>query len=285
AHPRLKIGLIVAQSGPVAIYGEPVPKALPLLIEGLPQQQIAGYPVQLVVVDTESNSTKAVQLARRLIDRDEVHVVVGPSVSGEAIPLVPIFNQAKVPNLTFGSAEAVTSPVTPYVFGVAPYDRLGIADILENLRKRSVSKIALVHSQDGFGQGGMGIFKELAPKYGIELAVVESFSPQDTDITPQFMHIREAKNVGAVVAWAPNPGPTILLRNAEALKLNIPFYVGYAQATNMFLDQAGKAGEGVFVSSTPIIAPEVMAPNDPRRSFMVDVARQYKERYGVEADE
>lgn len=282
---ELKIGVIVSLSGATAIYGDPVPKTLRLLIDQLPDQKIAGHAVKLIVVDSESNSTKAVQLVRRLIDRDEVDVIIGPSTSGEAIPIVPVVNQAKVPNITFGSAEPVTTPVTPYVFGVAPYDRMGIANILENLQQRGITRIALVHSQDGFGQGGMNIFKETAPKYGVELAVVESFAPQDTDMTAQLLRIREAGKVGAVVAWAPTPGPTILLRNAAGLKLGLPFYLGFAQASNAFLEQVGPAGEGAYVSSLPIIAPDVMPADDSRRPEMLALSKQYKDKYGVAADQ
>src|SRR4030095_16819250 len=141
AQQPLKIGVIVALSGPTAIYGEPVPETTRLLVEQLPDGKMNGHPVKLVVVDSESNSTKAVQLVRRLIDQEEVDVIVGPSVSGEAVPVVPIVNQAKVPNLTFGSAEAVTSPVTPYVFAVSPYDRLGIAHMLGHLQARGIKRI------------------------------------------------------------------------------------------------------------------------------------------------
>ena len=285
AQQPLKVGVIVALSGPAAIYGDPVQKTLRLLIDQLPEQKLSGHPVKLVVVDSESNSTKAVQLVRRLIDQDEVDVIVGPSVSGEAVPIVPIVNQAKVPNLTFGSAEAVTSPVTPYVFGVAPYDRMGIAHILDHLQKKGIKRIALVHSMDGFGQGGMNIFKDTVGKYGVELGAVESFSPQDSDMTPQLLRIRDVKNVGAVVVWAPTPGPTILLRNAEAMKLPMPFYLGYAQSTNAFIKQTGSAGEGVFVSCLPIVAPDAMAAEDPRRAMLLDVSDKYKAKYGVAADQ
>jgi len=282
---ELKIGVVVSLSGATAIYGEPVPKTLKLLVDQLPDQKIAGHPVKLIVVDSESNSSKSVQLVRRLIDRDEVDVIIGPSTSGEAIPIVPVVNQAKVPNITFGSAEPVTTPVTPYVFGVAPYDRFGIGHILDDLQKRGIKRIALVHSQDGFGQGGMNIFKETAPKYGVELAVIESFAPQDTDMTPQLLRIREADKIGAIVAWAPTPGPTILLRNAAALKLKLPFYLGFAQASNAFLEQVGPAGEGAFVSALPIIAPDVMPADDSRRAQMLSLSKEYKDKYGVAADQ
>lgn len=281
----LKIGVVVALSGPVAIYGEPVPKTLRLLIDQLPDQKIAGHPVKLIVVDSESNSTKTVQLVRRLIDQDEVDIVVGPSVSGEAVPVVPIVNQAKVPNLTFGSAESVTSPVTPYVFGVSPYDRMGIEHILDHLQKKGIKRIALVYSMDGFGQGGMSIFKEVTPKYGIDIAAVESFTPQDSDMTAQLLRIRDTKDLGAVVVWAPTPGPTILLRNAETMKLPVPFYLGYAQSTNAFVKQTGSAGEGVYVSALPIIAPAALAADDPRRAMLLDIAEKYKAKYGVAADQ
>lgn len=284
AKEPIRIGVVISLSGPASVYGAPVPKTMQMLVDQLPGKQIAGHPVEMVIVDAESSSTKAVQLTRRLIDRDEVHVVVGPTLSGEALPVVAVVNQAKVSNLTYGSAAAVTSPVTPYVFSVTSSDRVGVLAILEHLQNRGIKRIASIFSQDGFGQGGQRIIMENVSKHGMQLVMSESYAPQDTDMTAQLLRISNAKDVEAVVVWAPLPGPTILLRNAHNLKIKLPFFLGYAQSSNAFAEQLGAAGEGAYVAALPIIAPSALPKDDARRQRLIDVTEQYKERYGTDVD-
>ena len=214
----LRIGAILALSGPASVYGGPAERGLKVMLDQLPGKALAGHPVELTIFDTEGNSTKAVQLFRRLADNNEVHVVLGPSTSGESLAVVPVANQLQVSNLTFGGAEPITQPVTPNVFATSPTDRLVVELLLDVLQKRKQTRLALIYSQDGYGQSGGGIMQQQVTRFGIDLVAVETFSPQDTNMTPQLLRVRD-KNPDAIVIWASNPGPPIVLKNAAEMGL------------------------------------------------------------------
>ncbi|GGC77902.1 ABC transporter substrate-binding protein [Chelatococcus reniformis] len=280
----IKIGAVLALTGPAGVYGAPAAQGLRVALDDLPGKLVAGRPYKLTIYDSEGNSTKAVQLFRRLVDSNGVDVIVGPSTSGESLSVVPVANQLKVSMLSGGGSEKITNPVTPYAFALAPTDRLMVEFLLGVLKKRGLNRVALIFSMDGFGQSGGTIVQELAAAAGIELVATETFSPQDTSMTPQLIRIRE-KNPDAVIAWAPNPGPSILLKNAAEIGYKVPVFLSTANALASFTKQTGPAAEGVYASALPIINPASLPDSDPRKAPSVKFADAYQARYGVPPDQ
>lgn len=284
AQETIRIGAVLSLSGPAAVYGTPAAQGLRVALDELPGKLVGGRPFKLTIYDSEGNSTKAVQLFRRLADSDEVDVIVGPSTSGEAISVSPVTNQLKVPMLSGAGTELITRPVTRYGFALGPTDRLMVEFLLSVLKTRNVKTLGLIHSQDGYGQSGGTIVQEMAPGAGLELVAVETFSPQDTNMTPQLLRIRDRKP-DALIAWSANPGPTILLRNAAEIGYSVPVFLSTANALSSFTAQTGPAAEGVFASGLPIIAPETLPDSDPRKAPSVRFAKSYRDRFGVPPDQ
>jgi branched-chain amino acid transport system substrate-binding protein len=281
----LRIGVLVPSSGPLTLYGDPMERAAKLLFGGMQKSGLAGRQVKFTIYDTEGSVPKAVQLFQRLVDDDEVDVVVGPFTSGEGFAILPIANRAKVTTLVIGVAEGLTKPVTPYIFAVTPVDAVVVRQLLQGLKDRHHKRVALIYSLDGLGQSGGKKIQESVADYGIELVSVETFSPQDTNMTPQLLRIRE-KTPDAVVMWtATNPGPTIVLRTAKELGIKAPFFLSYGQASNAFLEQAHDVAEGAYVTGLAILSPSALPDMDPRKPIVADIVANYQARYGTPPDQ
>jgi branched-chain amino acid transport system substrate-binding protein len=284
AQETFNIVALIATSGPAAIYGGPTEKGLRLSIDNLPNKSLAGRPIKLTVYDTEGNSTRTAQLFRRAAENDQAHVVIGPTTTGEALAILPIVNQIKVPTLTGGSGEAITKPVTPFMFAMPPTDRLAAEAMVASMQQRGYKKVAVLHSQDALGQSGGGIVQELVKPAGMTLVAVETFSPQDTNMAPQLLRIRE-KDPDAIIVWSANPGPTIVVKNALEMGLKKPIILSQAQSSTAFIAQGGPAAEGTYVAAVPIVAPDVIPDSDPRKQIVAQFSKQYRERYGQPADQ
>jgi branched-chain amino acid transport system substrate-binding protein len=283
AQEPVKIGAIIPLSGPGSAIGGAFEKGLQTALGNRSKGMIAGRPFEIKIYDTEGNSTKAAQLFRRLADNDEVDVVIGPSFSGEALAVAPIANQLKVVAIASAGAEAITSPATPYMFSVTPRDRLIIETTLETFKSRDLKRIGLIYSLDGYGQSGGNALKELAARFGVDLVAIETFNMQDSSVAPQLIKIREA-NPDAVLIWANNPGPIIVLRNAYDLGLKKPFFVSYANTTNSFATQAGPSAEGIFAIGLAIAAADTVPEGDPRKPVLTALSKSHRERYGSAPD-
>lgn len=281
----IKVGVLSASSGPVAGIGLPFERGARVLLDNLVKNGLNGRKVTYVVYDTEASPPKAAQLFRRLVEDDEVDVVFGPILSGEALAVLPIANQLKVPTIAVAGAEAVTKPVTPYMFATSPVDATVGNHLLSLLKERNVKRAGLMYSLDALGQSGAKLLQELAPKYGVELADVETFTPQDTNMTPQLLHFRDAKLDGIIFWSAANPAPTIVMKTAKELGITTPFYLSYANAYNTFLQQVGSAADGAFITALPILAPGNLPDADPRKAVLLSFAKVFTDRWGVAPDQ
>ncbi|GGC65039.1 ABC transporter substrate-binding protein [Chelatococcus reniformis] len=280
AAESIKVGAVYATSGPAAFLGIPEERGLRLAAEELNKAGgIAGRKVEVIVYDTEGNGTKASQQLRRLIDSDKVDVVFGPSSSGESLLVLPIANEAKTPIIMHAGTEKVFTPTTPYGFNTPPSDRIVAADLLAKLKKRGITRIALMSSADGFGQSGANVLRELAKTDGIDIVRHEEFNRQDTDMTAQVLRVK-ASDAQALLIWSALPGPSIILKNAAAVGYQKPIFNSYAAASRDLLQQAGPAANGTYVTSMRLLAPDTLKADDPVRPVVQKLYADYKAKYG-----
>jgi len=279
AQEVIKIGAVYSTSGPGAFLGVPEERGARLKVDEINKAGgINGRKVELIVYDSEGNTGKAAQLARRLIESDRVVAIIGPSSSGESLQVLPIANELKTPLIAHAGTEKMTSPVTPYVFNTPPTDRVVAAHLLSVFKKRGITQIALLSAADGFGQSGANVVKELAPKYGVTIAKHEEFNRTDADMTAQVLKAKDSP-AQAMLVWSAFPAPTIIVRNAAAVGYGKPMYNSFAAASKDLLVQAGPAAEGSFVSSMRLLAPETLKANDPMRPAVMKIFTEFKAKY------
>jgi branched-chain amino acid transport system substrate-binding protein len=279
AQEPIRIGAIFATSGPSAFLGVPEERGLKLKVDEINKAGgINGRKVEVVQYDTEGNTTKAAQLARRLIESDKVLAIVGPSSSGESLQVLPIANEMKTPLIAHAGTEKMTSPVTPYVFNTPPTDRVVAAHLLGVFKKRGITQIALLTAADGFGQSGANVVKELAPKYGVTIARHEEFNRTDADMTAQVLKAKDSP-AQAMLVWSAFPAPTIIAKNVAAVGYGKPVFNSFAAASKDLLVQAGPAAEGSYVSAMRLLAPETLKANDPMKPAVMKIYSDYKVRY------
>jgi len=277
---EIRIGLIAATSGPAAFLGEAEKKAFDMRVDQLNAQGgILGHKIVPVFFDTEGNGTKAAQQFRRLAETEKVHVVIGPSTTGESLVIKPLAGELKLPTISMGGAEIIVNPAEHYMFKTPPTDSIVAAHIIDWVKTKGMGSIALLSSADGFGQAGAGAVKAAAEAAGIEIAIADEFGARDSDMTPQLLRVRSS-GADALIIWSVNPGPTIILRNAKSIGLKLPIFNSYGAASQALIDQSGDAAEGTFVSSMRILAPQSLAEDDPIREVVQTLAADYNKAFG-----
>ena len=108
AQETVKIGAVLAVTGPASFLGAPEARTLEMLAE---QQNakggIQGRRVQLLVKDTGGSPEKAISFARQLIDEEKVFAIIGPSTSGETMQIKNIAEEGKTILLSCAAAEVI----------------------------------------------------------------------------------------------------------------------------------------------------------------------------------
>lgn len=279
----LKIGAIYSTSGPGSFLGAPEERALRALVE---QTNKAGgwkgRKLEVTIYDTEGNTGKAAQQMRRLASVDNVDVIFGPSSSGESLATMALANELKVPVLMHGGAETITRPVTPYVFNTPPSDRIALSGLLAHLKSKGIASVAMLSAADGFGQSGKNVLQEIAPNYGIKVALQEEFNRQDPDITAQVLRAKDSP-AEAMIIWSALPAPVVILRAAQAVGYRKPIFTSYGAGTNDLVAQAGGAAEGLYLYSLRMLSPESVRDDDPAKAAIARLDQLYRQKYAVPA--
>lgn len=147
ANAEIKVGIVISATGPGSALGQPQLKA----VAALPKE-IGGEKVTYITLDDESDSTKGVQNARRLVIQDKVDVLVGSSLTPVTMPMLDVALESKTPLLSLAAATAIVQPMDEkraWAFKVVPNDDLMAAAILKHIAKSGVKTLGYIGVSDG----------------------------------------------------------------------------------------------------------------------------------------
>ena len=280
AAEPLKIGAIFSITGPASFLGEPERNTAKMLEEDLNKSGgIKGHKVEVIVYDDESDATKAVTAVDRLIKRDKVLAVIGPSTSGSTLAIIPKIEEAQIPLLSCAAARKITEPPRRWVFKVAASDLLAVQKIFGDLKRQNRTKVAILTASDAYGAGGREDIKALAPQVGISIVADEVFGPKDTDMTAQLTRIK-GTTAQALVVWGTNPGPAVIARNRMQLKITLPLYMSSGVASKKFIELAGpENAEGILLPAGRLIIADQLPATNPQKTLLLDYIKNYESKF------
>ena len=99
----LRIGFLTVRSGPLAAGGRQMEEGIQLFLKER-NNTLAGRKVELIIADTGGNPAGAKAKTQDLVERNNVHVIIGPLATFEAIAIDDYILKAKVPLITPTSA-------------------------------------------------------------------------------------------------------------------------------------------------------------------------------------
>jgi branched-chain amino acid transport system substrate-binding protein len=280
AAEPIRIGAIFSVTGPASFLGEPERNTAKMLEEQLNREGgLLGRKVEVIVYDDESDTTKAVTAVDRLIKRDRVVAVIGPSTSGSTLAIVPKIEEAQIPLLSCAAARKIVEPVRRWVFKVAASDILAVKKIFHDLKQRGLTRVAILTASDAYGAGGREDIKELAPQMGINLAADEVFGPRDTDITAQLTRIKGTA-AQVIIVWGTNPGPAVIARNRAQLKITTPLYMSSGVASKRFIELAGpENAEGILLPAGRLLVEGQLPAGHPQKKVLGGYLKEYERRF------
>lgn len=284
AAEPIKIGSVLSVTGPAAFLGDPELKTLQLYVEELNKKGgVLGRQLQLVHYDDGSDANKANGFAKRLIDDDKVDILVGGTTTGSTMSMVPLTEKASIPFISLAGAVVIIEPVKKWVFKTPHTDRMAAEKVFEDMKKRGLTKVALLSETSGFGQSGKKETEGVAAKYGITLVANETYGPKDTDTSPQLTKIKNTTGVQAVFIFGLGQGPAIVAKNYKQLGITLPMYQSHGVASDDFLKLAGPAADGIRLPSPAQLIPAKLAANDPQKPVVTAYELAYKTRYKQDA--
>jgi len=280
AAEPIKIGSVLSVTGPAAFLGDPELKTLQLYVDDINKKGgVIGRPLQLVHYDDGSDANKANGFAKRLLEDDKVDILVGGTTTGSTMSMVPLAEKSGTPFISLAGAVVIIEPVKKQVFKTPHTDRMAAEKVFEDMKKRGITKVALLSETSGFGASGKKETEAVAAKYGITLVANETYGPKDTDMSPQLTKIKGTPGVQAVFVFGLGQGPAIVTKNYKQLGITLPLYQSHGVASDEFLKLAGPAAEGVRLPSPAQLIPEKLPANDPQKPVVTAYEKAYKAAY------
>ena len=284
ASGTIRIGALFSVTGPASFLGEPEKKTLEMLVKDLNAKGgIKGSKIELFIEDTQGDATKAVQLATKLIKNDKVVAIIGPSITGDTMAIIPLVEKEQIPLVSCAAGVKITDPVKKWVFKTPANDHVAGEKLLDYLGAKKQKNVALLTVSDAYGQSGREQLKALAAKKGFTVVADEVYSPKDTDMTAQLTKIKGTK-AEAIICWGTNPGPAVVTRNVKQLGMKIPLYQSHGVASKKYIELAGvDAAEGVTLPAGKLTVYDKLKKSDPQHKSLSDYDQAYRKSYGVEA--
>jgi branched-chain amino acid transport system substrate-binding protein len=278
----VKIGAILAVTGPASNLGAPEAKTLQMLVdETNAAGGLLGRRVELVLKDSGGSPEKAISFARQLIEEDQVLAILGPSTSGESLKIKDVCEEGQTILLSCAAAEAIVNPVAKWVFKTPQNDAFATLWIYRYLKEHGLTKIGVVASNTGFGNGGMAQLEKYAPENGIEILIAEVYDKDATDLTGVLTKLK-ARNVQAVVNWSIEPAQSLVAKNLRQLGMTVPLLQSHGFGNIRYVQAAGQAAEGIIFPCGRLLIADSLPAGNPQKALLMDYKKKYEAKFGEE---
>ena len=159
----LKIGLLLNFTGSPEASADRE-RAFNLAIRHLNEGGgVLGMPVEGVTADATGDPAVAVEAARRLVEVEGVHAIVGPNASSAALPIAESVSGALgIPTIS----PSATSPELTDVVDDGYFFRTALSDAVQGpvlarvTRDRGFDNVGVIHQDDAYGRGLAATFEE-----------------------------------------------------------------------------------------------------------------------------
>ena len=278
----IKIGAVFSITGPASFLGEPERNSALMFEEQVNAAGgINGRPVKIIIYDTEGDATKTKNRIERLIKKDKVIAIIGPSRSGSSMAVIPVIEKAQILQISAAAAIQIVQPVKKWVFKTPQTDTSAVEAIYTHMKKDGLTKVALLTGSTGFGGAGRAQLKLVSERMGITIVADEVFGPKDTSVMAQLTKIR-GTDAQAIIGWTIAPPQVIMLKNWKQLGMdkNFRFYQSHGFGSKRNIELAGGAAEGVYAPLGRVVMAEILPKWSAQRAFALKYKTDYEKKFG-----
>ena len=273
----LRIGAAAAATGAASALGEPEANTFRMLQDQINAAGgINGVPVEIIFLDTASDTGQAVTNVSRLIQEEDVHVVICCTISANSLAIIDTVQEAGVPNISMAAAANIIEPVDErhWVFKTPQTDRLMITGIVEDMVANDMHTLAYLAIDDAYGEGGLNELNAAIEGTDIEVVAIERYGRSDTNVTAQVLSAVTSQP-DAVLIWGVVRDTALVVEELANRGYEGQIYVSHGVGNPSFLELAGEAANGVRLPIGPmIVVDELDADNE-----IAPVAQAYVDDY------
>lgn len=247
----IKIGVAGPMTGDQAKMGTDFKNGVTLAVEEWNSKGgVLGKRIKMLLADDQHDPKQAVAVANKLVNEGAVGVI-GHFNSSCSIPASDVYNRAGIPMITPASTNPqLTEKGYKGVFRVCGRDdQQGVIAARFVTEQLKVKKVAVIHDKTTYGQGLADEFKKNVSRK-IEIVYYGGIVQGDKDFKTVLTSIRERKP-DLIYFGGVYPEAGLLVKQAKELGINVPFMSGDGTIDPKFIEIAGSAAEGTFLTFSP----------------------------------
>ncbi|MXW23378.1 MAG: ABC transporter substrate-binding protein [Chloroflexi bacterium] len=212
---------------------------------------VLGRPVTYVIADPTSDPDTAVEVARRLVEVEGVHALVGPSSSANSIPVAEqVARPAGIPMIS----PSATSPMLTTADDGDFFFRTALSDVAQGpvlarlTRERGFERVGVVYRDDAWGRG---LYETFAAAWDGDITAV-AIQPEAETYLPE---LRETGDGEALVVITFADEAETILREALDSGLYDQFVFGDAARRLALVETIGGDRLGGMYGTAGVASP------------------------------
>jgi branched-chain amino acid transport system substrate-binding protein len=242
----IRIGTTQSLSGPLEEFGTNQLRGLQMWVGDVNARgELLGRKVELVHYDDGSDPARSAQLYKKLIQEDQVDLLVGPYSSNITLAASQVAEQFDMPMLTLGaSADGIWSRGYENIVGLDTPSTRYMDIALETAADKGAKTLALVYGDTDFTRDVVPGVRSKAQELGIQLVMDES-AASIGDIAAMVSRLRSV-NADVIMAIAYLEGGVDLVRQLRLAQVKPQMLVfGVAASLAEFGQELQDDAEGV----------------------------------------
>jgi len=245
----IKIGILSPLTGASATHGEEGLRGSQMALDELTQLKQQSISIKYIIEDTHSKPSDAVSATRKLIDIDQVKIIVGWLSSSDALAVAPVCERNKTLFFAIGTSTPKLSGSGKYIFRHAPLSSAQATAaaryIVENLTGKV---IGILYINDATGRGYYDTFVNSINEFGGNITAVEQYEKTATDMRTQLTKLKEK---GCEILYIPCVPRTLgyILKQSKELAFSPQIISNFGAEGQELLDIAGMEANGIIYTS------------------------------------
>jgi len=266
----IKIGMVVPLTGFLSPLGAGDKAAVEQAVKAINDAGgILGRKLEVTIKDDKSDVPQSVTEYNQLAaDRDYTAILSSSFVSASTA-VGPSAETNKIPTVALGPVSAFADGSNAYAFTSVAIPEVYAQAMVDYVAAEGYQTLAIGYSGDDiYGELGNGATVAAAEAAGIDVVVDEPYDQTSTDFSPLITKVKAA-GPDAFLVWGAGPAPVIITK--QFADTGIPLLMTGAQASQLYVEPAGAAGEGVTMTSS-IAVPGRELPGGPLHDLVAGFA-------------
>ncbi|HKV59906.1 MAG TPA: ABC transporter substrate-binding protein [Ktedonobacteraceae bacterium] len=231
----IKVGVIGPMSGFESFIGPDILKGVQVAVDQINANGgILGRQVQIVTADTGGDAVDAVPALRKLINVDQVNLIVGPS-SLEAEAVLPILQQSKIPDVIVGGTTQLDNLTSKYVWRSSPSDNLLGVAMAYYAHSKGYTKAAVVFGSNESAQTLKAPVVDAFKRHGGTIVADINLVPDQSSYRSEIEQIYAANPQVVFTQVDAQTGATLFSEIKELKGLSLPFIGTDVTASSDFI--------------------------------------------------